>query len=409
MCRPEHRKVVHLLVLVVLFLMVSIRTAYAEAAGATEMVHRYSQAVDYADRLAFEFHSKGGFWIDGKLQPRKARTNGKEVDTDGTVEVEGLFRRDGNRLDLIVLTPGTSRDRQTDPLQQTMRGIIDNGLWLRLGADGDRKAAYVCEEKTRTDVTPHQLVVEQASLLLGGTPAIDGILRCQPDKLLPQIFLDASDTHLRPQAEDVDGHATQVLECTEGNYTYTAWIDPAAGYHPRRIWARHSGGEGWDLTIDIQSFAMVNGRPIPDKAHVVNAYTSSKGRQTEVRTDCRRWNINLSPDFAAMGAFKMVAPDDYRVENHNAQGLMRWKLKDGQVVPYVDTTVTASVDRMLADAKRLKDAPPPTAANSSIPIPQEEPAGRVWIWESLVAVVAVAASLTLIWQHRRRSTSSSQS
>lgn len=271
------------------------------------------------------------------------------------------------------------------------RYIVDNGLWLRLGADFVMNTGYVCEERARTDVTPHQLLVEQLSMLLSDAAAADGVTRCRPDKTLPQILRDAADTQLRPATEEIDGHTTQALECTDVQYRYTLWLDPEAGYLPRRIWARHAGAEGWDLSIHVLSFATAGGRMLPDAMRTVSEYTAKSGRKSQIRSDIQRWNIDLSPDFKAMGAFRMVAPPNYHIENHNFDPARQWQLRDGKVV-----TADSSRGAETGAATGGTTAAGPLAAPKSVgPL-----AGLSWVRWLAISVIVVAVSCLLAWRRQ---------
>jgi hypothetical protein len=128
----------------------------------------------------------------------------------------------------------------------------------------------------------------------------------------------------------------------------------------------------------------------------------------------RRSDVQLAPDFAALGAFAVNLPDGTPIQDEDYPGV-RYETRGGRIVPMVDTEAVLKIDQALAK-ERSGPAPapadgaanlaaPPVAAPALAPPATAEPrvVGRKWwAWGLPVGVTALAGVAALLLWHARR-------
>ena len=181
---------------------------------------------------------------------------------------------------------------------------------------------------------------------------------------MPQVMRESGSARLRPAREDVDGHLCDVIDAKTARGTYTLWIDPAAGHLFRRTRVVKRAGdltyedkpiasngteatttgtelELHDIVIDHVGGEFVLIRCIEE----VKTFVGDAGQYRLDRGSYTRSKLELSPDFAKLGAFVMDGiPERSRVISTD---------KDG---PYARATMTWVNDDVFVSA-----APAPTS------------------------------------------------
>lgn len=189
---------------------------------------------------------------------------------------------------------------------------------------------------------------------------------------------------LRDEMEVVDGHRTYVLEAESQYGKHTLWIDPEYGYNPRRIHLLieadnlyigdeplgASPGEPparkeylkrpWapidfvEINVDSIEVQKIGGQFVPISANIDETTRYSTGEILKTTATHKRTNINLNPDFEAVGAFELDIPDGVPVYYHGTLdvGGVPYEWFNGKPRAYLDELV---VDAMDAEVMRLSE------------------------------------------------------
>ncbi|HEY1683586.1 MAG TPA: hypothetical protein VGG19_02390 [Tepidisphaeraceae bacterium] len=326
-----------------------------------DLIERYNSSISPFLHVSYTAKVRLNDTVNGqKIDFRQQ--NPQLVDKYGVTTIKVFYRCDVNRLDFIDVRPTTSQV-PLDPADDLWRNIILGDKWLRLVQSiGDKKGSVDQQSAKINKMTPAELLANARSLALVGGEALDGWIRGRRDKNLPEIFATASDTHLHPDSQLIDGHATWVISCTDAGESFTAWLDLQQGCQPRRIEVRRLGHEkGFDLTVANVKFETVEGLPVAEAAQITQHFYHDDKDYGKIN-DFTRFAITFHPDFAKMGAFVMVAPPDYAVMDVDLPNT-RWKLENGKFVPVVDQAVVSSVDQLAAEENAIANEPaPPVAA-----------------------------------------------
>jgi thiol-disulfide isomerase/thioredoxin len=139
---------------------------------------------------------------------------------------------------------------------------------------------------------------------------------------------------LRKQMEEVSGHSCYVVEaiCSKGE-NCTFWIDPAAGYHLRKVVIRYrlvrdpplptaakivlGTIQNSEFIIDDVILEQVSGIWLPIAGTYEQKWTYLDGRSHHSKRKVHRYNIVWNPDLEVLRAFKMDLPEGARIRNHD--------------------------------------------------------------------------------------------
>ena len=233
---------------------------------------------------------------------------------------------------------------------------------------------------------------------------------------------------LRPQREDVDGHSCYVLESdTPENGKYTVWLDPEAGYVPRRAVVEKGessrfantqlSGAGWvsaRWVLDSVTVEKRGDRFVPVTFSVSEEYRAKQGHTSSGTTRFQVTVFEVNPDLKAAGAFIVDVPAGtvFRLMNF-PQIAYTWT---GQSVePAVQEDVIAGLDQAVAQAGPTNAQTRTGDPERPVAMPREHPAGNgarsgrplavtkvgLWIGFGLVACLS-AVVLGLVLRKRRR-------
>jgi len=238
--------------------------------------------------------------------------------------------------------------------------------------------------------------------------------------------------------EPVDGFECRVVRAATAHGAYTLWIDPAHGYAIRRAeitveaddraWGaplseagklppEFPKPEGYverdiarlEITIEDVVVSEIDGYYIPTAGTQYEKSYYADGTVNHVKNVVTRKDIELNPDFEAMGAFQVDFPEGTDVTlEYGKNGRMRYTWQDGELVTKVNENVLAQIDADISsimdsfsvpavkdiasvnpDAGVARQAPQPAAGQSD-----------VWFW--MLAGAAVAVALGFIAMRRLR-------
>jgi hypothetical protein len=230
------------------------------------------------------------------------------------------------------------------------------------------------------------------------TRVLNGCLTVDSGRSLSQLMREAS-PKMEPETVLVDGHATYVVTSKGPLGTHTMWLDPAAGFLPRRIRCEKRGSDlfagqpvgeipargdaehrrpnkpmaGCDYEIDHIKIEQIDEKPFIVGYHETTVYLYQGGDQFTSRNEVSLSQADLDPPEDAL-KLTMEIPNGTSVHVYNYPQIdCEWK--DGQVVKVVD----ASVVNGLADL-RFEAAQSPA---------------RRWLVVANVALVAILFAVLL--------------
>jgi len=165
-------------------------------------------------------------------------------------------------------------------------------------------------------------------------------------KGVAELLSVANDFALRSGMETINGVSCYVLEGTTNYGRVTAWIAPEKGHNALK-WVidkkptdffnetrrsdKWPGSGRWTATLDSVEVQNIGGVFVISGG-VFTHITEYKGKTTVSLNKCKRTEIDLNPDFEALGAFKLNLPDGTRVHIKEYPGV-RYKWQNGKIEP----------------------------------------------------------------------------
>jgi len=166
--------------------------------------------------------------------------------------------------------------------------------------------------------------------------------------------------YLRQNQEDINGLLCYVLEGTTQYGKVTAWIAPDKGYSPAKwvIQENYSGGSDDKITIisrtaefEVFEFEKHGTNFIPKRAKFTLDEQLSNGIIEIWQDSYEVSEIQLNPDFPALGAFKVNLPEGTRLFSIESPGVkLVWK--NSKVVPDVNQTDFDEIDKTIDRLKQ---------------------------------------------------------
>jgi len=305
---------------------------------------------------------------DYKFKPRRVLMNAQ-------------VRRNGGRFDVILEAPYWYENDEEPAVTFKERGILSNGQMVHyhgplpaFGVYGERNGDLTIDSNTAR-WTPG------LSGLVGYGSVLDGLVWGDDQQTLPEVLRGSTSMQLRDQMEVIDGHPTYVLEAVGSYGRHVLWLDPEYGFNPRRIVVQKrpddlfdgkplntpvkykasqmpaipvSGKVRVDVTVNSIEISEVDGIFVATGAEIEVSHVYANGKRTGVHVHHRRENIDFTPDFEAMSAFLMNAPNGTEVSYRDGSGGgIEYEWRDGRVVPAVDMSDLARLDKAVDAAHTL--------------------------------------------------------
>ena len=179
-----------------------------------------------------------------------------------------------------------------------------------------------------------------------------------------EILKETKDLTLRNEMETIDGHRTYVLEAkTRSLGEYSLWIDPNCDFNVRRLMIRKTGKDlmgnkplnspplkGGNpaagpqmhfptieciITLDAVKIDKIENIFVPVGGTLDIVTTYSNGEQIFAHDICKRYEIDLNPDFNKFeNAFVLDAPNGTTVEYADLLHTgVRYIWQDGKIIP----------------------------------------------------------------------------
>lgn len=174
-------------------------------------------------------------------------------------------------------------------------------------------------------------------------------------------LLDES-TDLTMSQEILEDMPCYVLKGTTKYGKVSAWIAPQKGYNALK-WSIEkrknidliddtpSPMDLWVAVFHSVKFQQINGQFVPAKGvFVLSEVPNKELGEIIARQEYTISDVQLNPDFDSIGAFKIDLPNGLRIYSQEAPGI-RYKWKDGAVVPDVDSHTFEEIDKTIEGLK----------------------------------------------------------
>lgn len=183
-------------------------------------------------------------------------------------------------------------------------------------------------------------------------------------KSIADLLGEAGDIHLRQEQEDINGISCYVLEGTTKYGKVTAWVAPEKGYAALK-WAIEKAGDdflndvpmsqtqviSWSEDFNCTELEQVAASFVPKTATFEFTSKLKDGSSSSLLDVYKVSDIRLSPDFNALGAFKIDLPEGTRVTVPESPGI-RYVWRDGKAVPDVNGLSFGEIDKTIDELKQ---------------------------------------------------------
>jgi len=225
----------------------------------------------------------------------------------------------------------------------------------------------------------------------------------------------SSDLHIHDENENIDGVTCFVLEGTSKYGKVTAWIAPEKGYNAMRwviekgphhlfddteLSAKWSSVESGQVSFNVKELHEIIGEDnavfVPKLAYLTQTTNFRDGTKNVTQFEYKTSDIQLNPDFEALGAFKIDFPNGIRVFNQDIPSLkFRWE--DGKPVALVDKSFLGVLDGQIEQLRSEAKEESTPIADTQMDIQQDttEPQREV-LSETHVFPVLVMVSIGLL-------------
>jgi len=187
---------------------------------------------------------------------------------------------------------------------------------------------------------------------------------------------ESNNLRLNDKQKSVNGVPCYVLEATTKYGRVTAWIAPEKGYNALKWvfersrddlfhdtplhdtplsarWPELQGGTSVFDCVEMQEVNDVNTVFVPKSSRFTHTVKFTNGTKSGDQSEYAVSDIQLNPDFEALGAFKVDLPNGIRVFVMEFPGV-RYIWQNGKIVPDVDGPTFEEIDKMVDEMKKEK-------------------------------------------------------
>ena len=290
--------------------------------NAAEILQHYRESLSYLQSVSMK--------VDTKVTQ-----NIKNPEKPNYFETSVIFRQDHGRTEWIGQVSVFDDHLNVDPNQSYIIKEIITGsreLYVIHSINELPKLAMISENYN--EAQERFLGASKYGGPLGGR--IFGNSR----KSVAELLGEAENLYLRDEQEDINGISCYVLEGKTKHGRVSAWVSPDKGYNALKWEIHKTKGDlhrEKSLTADswLALFDNVNVQEVNDvfvtSGGCFTLTTKSEGNTDFERCEYKVSNIQLNPDFDALGAFKINLPNGTKVFVQESPGVC-YIWRDGQVV-----------------------------------------------------------------------------
>jgi hypothetical protein len=325
--------------------------------NAAEVLRRYKQSLSWQESVSMkvdtDVKAKGDF--------------GPYADRDFVhIERHFIFRRDHGRTEWIGEALFWAQEEKVDISKSSLiKEIMTGEQYMSL--INPLNAAPLGAVISR-DYKEHQENVLDSSDFCG---PLFGRLPGISHKGIAGLLGESNNLRLHDKQENLNGVSCYVLEATTKYGRVTAWISPEKGYNALKWvfensrddlfddaplsakWPELQGGTSVFDCVEMQEIKDVNTVFVPKIARFTDTVKFTNGTNSGDQSDYTVSDIQIDPNFEALGAFKIDLPNGTRVHVKESPGV-HYIWQNGKIVPNVDAPNFKEIDKMVDEIKKEK-------------------------------------------------------
>jgi len=377
-CNQRRPMVMAIVLLLVAFAGMCQGETFPEA---RELVDRYREAITcWNQRVSMRIHSQ----IDvTPVDPDRPSRSHQRLNL--------IHRRDGNRAEWLGSKSFFEDDKAEVSTSSRKFAVIANGGHI-VNADD----AWTSDETYKGTIRRRNYGKILRSALddfyYGGF--LDGLFLGLGKLWLGKTanvaeLLSQSDMLHVVGKEDINETVCYIVEAKTEYGTVTIWIAPEKGYNALKVsWVIHdkdflrdglylkdSSLAEWSVLIDSIDVEKIDGIFVPVSGRFTSASTRKDGVERTVCAKVKRSQIDLNPDFEALGAFRLALPDGSHIYDRDSG--ISYKVFGGELVPDVDEIVIEQIDKMTEEIMAEGQVPPGLATTKKTEATPNEPVATV--------------------------------
>ena len=354
---------------------------------ARELVDRYREAITcWNQRVSIQIHSQIDETPVNPDHPSLAHQR-----------LNLIHRRDGNRAEWLGSKSFFEDDKAEVSTSSRKFAVIANGRHIVVADD-----AWTPDERYRGTIRRRNYgkILRSASddFYYGGF--LDGLFLGLRKTANMAELLSQSDMLRVIGKEDINETVCYIVEAETEEARFRVWIAPEKGYNMLKATIDSSIAPG-SIVIDSIEVQKINGIFVPVAGRFVETFKVKDGVKT-VHAKVKRSQIDLNPDFEALGAFRLALPDGSRIDDRDSG--ISYQVFGGEMVPNVDEAVIEQIDKMTEEIMAEGKVPPGLATVRKPEAAPNEPATtsdthlktQVDTVKTQPEVVAEAYSLTIV-------------
>lgn len=321
-----------------------------EGPNAVEILRLYKQSLSWQESVSMKVIIQASIEIDGQRIPT-------------ITERTFTFRRDHERAEWLGKKLAIDDNNGVDLDEcHVIKTIMDGDAFVRLTSGLDRPpiGAFINRDK---EFYSSQLNKMLCIPLRGGP--LWGRMMGNNRKNVADLLIESGNVHLHEKRENLNGTLCYVVESITRYGKVIAWIAPEKGYTALK-WSIQKGLGDLFNDDHVTSNSWLAEFNSDDLQKVGDFWVTKVGRMTfsigysdeyTLKKEITKFkyqvsDIQINPDFEALGAFKVDLPNGTRVYVNEAPGI-RYIWQDGKVVPQQDVTFE-DIDKMVDELKQQK-------------------------------------------------------
>lgn len=307
-----------------------------------EIVRRYSESISWDKTITMSLSVETYF---------TSNISGQE--NVGHHRLELIFRRDNNRAEWIgndALLDSAGRVIDKDSFD--FATIINDKFYLSAEKHPvlGRFLGHIKRELDR-ERKFSLLHPDYGGFLEGKVPGAGEL------KTIAERLTESDDLHIAG-TESINDILCYIIEAKTIYGKFKVWIAPDKGYNALKYTINKTGRDllnrkpieeikfkEWQLQVDSIKIQKIDDIYVPVEGQHKERNIYKSGDQVISTIKVKRSEIDLNPDFEALGAFTFNLPDGTVIHDYDFPGV-RYKIFGGELVPHVDKAVIEQTDRM---------------------------------------------------------------
>jgi len=334
-----------------------------------EIVRRYKESLSYAEHISVK--------IDIEIAEKDETLSDYERKFVESRQTNIVYRRDHDRTEWIGNRLVLDKEGAVDTSKSYVMNEVMNGEY------GGNVIGKLNELPMLATIRKDYKKRQKALLYdpeRGGP--LFGKMFGSNHKSVAELLVGAAELRLRNVRQDIGGTSCYVLEAMTEYGKVTAWIAPEKGYNTLK-WAIHkTSGDlfnekpisltSWAAVFDAVELQKVDDKFITKGGTLTHTRNFTDGHTTVSRFKYKVGEIDLNPDFEALGAFVFNLPNGTKVSMKEFPGIP-YVWQNGQPVTVVDQKFLDVLDSQIEQIESDVNIKSAEATDKKDHVSQKEP------------------------------------